>query len=63
MRTQIQGFDDQKLEKNTAEKINILLIKNYIYLAPTLHKEHPSYRRNIQLSKEQNPALQKHEIS
>ncbi len=48
----IQGFDDQKLKKiNTAEIfISIFLIA--IYLALVLHKGRPSYRRSLQLSKE-----------
>jgi hypothetical protein len=50
----IQGFNDQKLNKITVEKKNYFWIKNYgtTYLSLGLHKEHPSYRRNLQLSKE-----------
>ncbi len=42
----IQGCNDQKLEKN------LQLKKNTIYLSLGLHKERLSYRRSIQLSKE-----------
>ncbi len=48
----IQGFKDQKLEKSTAEKKKIFLSKTTIYLSLGLHKESPSYRRSLQLSKE-----------
>jgi hypothetical protein len=50
----IQGFNDQKLKRITAEKKNLILFgsKTTIYLSLGLHKEHPSYRRSLQLSKE-----------
>jgi hypothetical protein len=48
---QIQGFNDQKLNKKiTAEKK--LKLKTTIYLSLGLHKERPSYRRSLQISKE-----------
>jgi hypothetical protein len=48
-----QGFNDQKLKKNTAEKkIYFFLSKTAIYLSLGLHKVCPSYRRSLQLSKE-----------
>jgi hypothetical protein len=42
----IQGFNDRKLEKFIADKINFFGSKTTIYLALGLHKERPSYRRN-----------------
>jgi hypothetical protein len=50
----IQGFYDQKLEKNTAEKKTLIFLgsKTKIYLSLGLHKEPQSYRRSLQLSKE-----------
>ncbi len=49
----IQGFNDQKLKKITAEKKLIFVgSKTTIYLSLGLHKERPSYRRSLQLSKE-----------
>ncbi len=47
----IQGFNDQKLKKITAEK-KIFGSKTTIYLSPGLHKERPRYRSSLQLSKE-----------
>jgi hypothetical protein len=52
IRIQIQGFDDQKLGKFTAEK-NIFLIKKItFYLSLGLHKGRPSFRRSLHISKE-----------
>jgi hypothetical protein len=49
----IQGFNDQKLKKITAEKkLNFFLIKTAIYLSLGLHKVCPGYRRSLQLTKE-----------
>ncbi len=49
----IQSFRDQKFNKITAEKkFNIFLIKNCKYLSPGLLKGRPSYRRSLQLSKQ-----------
>jgi hypothetical protein len=50
----IQGFDEQKFEKNyNWEKIKyFFLSKIAIYLSLGLHKGHPSYRRRLQPSKE-----------
>jgi hypothetical protein len=49
----IQGFNDQKLNKITAEKkFNFFGSKTIIYLSLGLQKERPSYRRSLQLSKE-----------
>jgi hypothetical protein len=42
----IQGFDDQKFKKLTAE--NFYISKTTIYLSLYLHKGRPSYRRSIQ---------------
>ncbi len=39
-------------KKFTAEKNDVSLIKNYYLLTLGFHKEHPSYRRSIQPSKE-----------
>jgi hypothetical protein len=52
--SRIQGFNDQKLQKITAEKIFFcfLFSKTAIYLSLGLHKVCPSYRRSLQLSKE-----------
>jgi hypothetical protein len=47
----IQGFNDQNWKEITAEKKKILS-KTTIYLSLGLHKECPSYRRSLQLSKE-----------
>ena len=62
IRIQIRGFNDQKLKKKiTAEKklqlnkkIKFFGSKTTIYLSVYLglHKERPSYRRSLQLSKE-----------
>jgi hypothetical protein len=50
MRIQIQGFDDQKWEKISTEKIYIFLkSKIAIYF---LHNGRPSYRRSLHPSKE-----------
>ncbi len=46
----IQGFNDQILKKILAEKK--IISKTSIYLSLGLHKERPSYRRSLQLSKE-----------
>jgi hypothetical protein len=48
----IQGFNDQKLEKNYSRKIFFFKSKTAIYLSLGLHKVCPSYRRSLQLSKE-----------
>jgi hypothetical protein len=43
----------KKLKKITAEKkLNFFGSKTAIYLSLGLHKERPSYRRSLQLSKE-----------
>jgi hypothetical protein len=57
---QIQGFSDQKLKKKiTAEKkLNLFGSKTTIYLSLGLHKERPSYRRILQISKENIQQLQ-----
>ncbi len=47
----IQGFTDQKLEKNYSWKKKFWS-KTAIYLSLGLHKVGPSYRRSLQLSKE-----------
>jgi hypothetical protein len=48
----IQGFNDQKLKKMTAEKkFNFFLSNTAIYLSLGLHKVYPSYRRSLQLTK------------
>jgi hypothetical protein len=54
IRIRIQGFDDQNLKKNLQlKKIKIILkSKIAIYLSLCLNKGHPSYRRSLQLSKE-----------
>jgi hypothetical protein len=53
IRNQILGFDEQKLEKFTAERnIYIFLSNISIYLSLGLHKERPSYGRSLHLSKE-----------
>jgi hypothetical protein len=43
----IQGFNDQKFKKISAEKK-----KTAIYLSLGLHKVCPGYRRSLQLTKE-----------
>jgi hypothetical protein len=49
----IQGFDEQKLQKNTAEKsIFFKKIGIYSYLSEGHHKGRPRYRRSLQPSKE-----------
>jgi hypothetical protein len=60
----IQGFDDQKLKKKLQLKKNYLFggSKTSIYLSLGLHTGRPSYRRSLQLSKE-NIQPSKHEIS
>jgi hypothetical protein len=50
----IQGFDDQKMKKVTAEIF--FFSKTLIYISPGPHKGRSSYRRSLQLSKE-HPAL------
>jgi len=49
VRIRIQGFDDQKLKKFTAEKKLIFFFgfKTTIYLSLGLHKGRPSYRRSL----------------
>jgi hypothetical protein len=51
IRIQVQDFDDQKLEKCTAET-KIFWSKIAIYLFLGLHKDVQSYRRNLPPSKE-----------
>ncbi len=48
------GLEWQKIEKKLQlkKKLNFLWSKTTIYLSVGLHKEHPSYRRSLQLSKE-----------
>jgi hypothetical protein len=46
------GFHDQKIEKITAEKKIVKDKKTTVYLSLGLHKERPSYRRSLQISKE-----------
>ncbi len=50
----IQGFNNQKLKKNYSWKFFFIFFwsKTAIYLALSLHKVCPSYRRNLQFSKE-----------
>jgi hypothetical protein len=50
----IQGFNNQKLEKNYSWKFFFIffLSKTAIYLSLSLHKVCPSYRRSLQFSKE-----------
>jgi hypothetical protein len=49
----IQGFNDQKFKKNYSwKKKKIIFYQTAIYLSLGLHKERPSYRRSLQLSKE-----------
>jgi hypothetical protein len=45
----IQGFKDQKLRKKITANKNLITT---VYLSLGLHKERPSYRRSLQLSKE-----------
>jgi hypothetical protein len=56
IRIQIQGFDDQRLEKIYSRKKITLVIffgsKISIYLYLGLQKEPPSYRRSLYPSKE-----------
>ncbi len=47
----IQGFDDQKLQKITAEK-KIIFFGSITTIYLGLHKGRSSYRRSLQLSKE-----------
>ncbi len=56
MRIRIQGFDDQELKKYLGTNCNLL---SYPW---ALHRGRPSYRRSLQLSKE-NIIILKHEIS
>jgi hypothetical protein len=59
IRIRIQGFNDQKLEKITAEKKEQFLgSKTRIYLTLGLHKERPSYRRSLQASALKREAVQ-----
>ncbi len=58
----IQGFNDQKLKKNTAEKkIYIFFYQKLqftVYLSLGLHKEPPCYRRS-----QKRPSItSKHEL-
>ncbi len=47
----IQGFDDHKFKKVTAEK-NLSFLSNFaVYLSLCLLKRHPSYRRSLQPTK------------
>jgi hypothetical protein len=63
IRIRIQGFDDQKLKKFTAENRLLFFMKkiNFIYLG--LHKERLSYRRSLQLSKVRTSSTSKRKIS
>ncbi len=49
----IQGFNDQKLNKNYSWKKTLIFwgSKTTIYLSLGLHKERPSYRRNMNFKK------------
>jgi hypothetical protein len=48
----IQGFNDQKLNKNYTKKKQNFFNQTAIYLSLGLHKVRPSYRRSLQLSRE-----------
>ncbi len=48
----IEGFNNKKIEKFTAEKSDIFLSKIANYLSLGLQKGLPSYRRSLQPSKE-----------
>jgi hypothetical protein len=50
----IQGYNNQKLGKNLQLKKNLFSFgsKTTIYISLGLHKERPSYRRSLQISKE-----------
>jgi hypothetical protein len=66
MRIRNPAFDDQKVEKKLEVERNVILfkIKIVIYLSVGLLKGRPSYRRSLQLSKENIQHLHtKHEIS
>ncbi len=54
IRIRIQGFNDQKFEKNYSWKFLYIFFwsKTAIYLSLGLHKVCPSYRRRLQFSKE-----------
>jgi hypothetical protein len=59
------GFDDQKLEKFTSVKLlyNFWIENcNLPILTLGLHKGHTSYRRSLQPSKREHPALQNMKI-
>jgi hypothetical protein len=64
IRIRIQGFDDQKLKKITAEK-NLIFFwsKLAIYVPLGLHKGRPSYRRCIQSQRKRTSSISKQEIS
>ncbi len=59
----VQGFDDQKLKKINSWKKKFGS-KTTIYLSLDLHKGRPSYRRSLQLSKEniQHSSTSKHDV-
>jgi hypothetical protein len=57
----IQGFDDQKCKKFTAEKYNFFISKNKIYLSLGLHKGCPSYKEAFSPQK-RTSSTSKHEI-
>jgi hypothetical protein len=54
IRIQIQGFDEQKLEKNLQMKFLIIFLikKIAIYFSLGLHKGRSRYRRSLLPSKE-----------
>jgi hypothetical protein len=60
IRIRIQGFNEPKMKKKiTAEKKNyFFLSKTTIYISLSLHKERPSDRRSLQLSKAAIQTLQ-----
>jgi hypothetical protein len=58
----IQGFDDQKIEKNLQLNKKNFWIKNFNLPIQGLHKGRPDYRRSLQISK-RTSITSKHEIS
>jgi hypothetical protein len=59
MQIRIRDFDDQKLEKMYSSKNFFIIfgLKIAIYLSLGLHKGRTSYRRSLQPSKREHPAL------
>ncbi len=53
IRIRIQSFDDQKFKNLQLKKLDIFLSMIAIYLSLDLHKGRPSYRKNLQPSKDQ----------